>query len=59
MPLFDSMFQSIGHHGLRVHNAPPTGPILVISGEGFTDVKTVNGSGLEDPGTRISDRLWN
>ena len=22
MPLFDSMFQSIGHHGLRVHNAP-------------------------------------
>lgn len=28
MPLFDSMFQSIGHHGLRVHNAPPTSPTL-------------------------------
>ena len=28
MPLFDSMFQSIGHHGLRVHDAPPAGPIL-------------------------------
>ena len=28
MPLFDSMFQSIGHHGLRVHNAPPAGPTL-------------------------------
>ncbi len=28
IPLFDSMFQSIGRHGLRVHHAPPTVPTL-------------------------------
>ena len=28
VPLFDSMFQSIGRFGVRVHNAPPTIPTL-------------------------------
>ena len=28
VPLFDSMFQSIGRFGVRVHNAPRTGPTL-------------------------------
>ena len=28
VPLFDSMFQSIGRFGVRVHNAPPSAPML-------------------------------
>ena len=28
VPLFDSMFQSIGRFGVRVHNAPPATPML-------------------------------
>ena len=28
VPLFDSMFQSIGRFGVRVHNAPPSTPTL-------------------------------